>query len=136
MAAIGGPNVPRQIPTIRCNLSVSFLEEIAAQNFAANFYLLTGRDLRLFKPKASEKWIVDAAVVDDEYWNIDEALSKLFSLIDENKNQIRKLIIQHRGEVVIDIATYETDTYPALFFSRETVENICFFSASIGIDLV
>ena len=72
----------------------------------------------------------------DKSWDLDEVVSKLFDSINNVKNQIKELIVQYRGEVVIDIAVYETDTYPALGFSQETIQNICFFSASVGIDLV
>jgi hypothetical protein len=72
----------------------------------------------------------------DKSWEMDEVVSKLFDSIDNVKNQIKELIIQYRGKVVIDIAVYETDTYPALIFSQETIQNIGFFSASVGIDLV
>ena len=129
-------NTSRQIPTIRCTFSVSFTDATTAQNFATSVYALVGRKLKIFKPKASNEWIVDVAVLDEQFWYLDEAVSKLFAQIDKDKNQLKKMIIQHHGEVAIDIAAYETETYPALFFSRETVQNICFFSASVGIDLV
>ena len=129
-------NTVREIPTIQCELSVSFLDEETAQNFAAEIDLLTGKSSRVFKPRITNKWLVDAVYMRDKSWELDEVVSKLFDSIDNVKNQIKELIIQYRGEVVIDIAVYETDTYPALIFSQETIQNIGFFSASVGIDLV
>ena len=129
-------DVVREVPTITCTLSVSFSDEETAGVFAAEIDLLTGRCPRIFKPRITNEWIVDAVHMRDMSWDLDEVVSKLFDSIDNVKNQIKDLIIRYRGETVIDVAVYETDTYPAIGLSLETMQNICFFSASIGIDLV
>ncbi len=129
-------NAVREIPIIQCILSVSFPDEETARDFAAEIDLLTGKSSRVFKPRLFNEWLVDAVCMRDKSWDLDEVVSKLFESIDKVKNQIMELIVQYRGEVVIDIAVYETDTYPALIFSQETIQNIGFFSASVGIDLV
>lgn len=129
-------NAVREIPTIQCILVISFLDEETARNFAAEINLLTGKSSRVFEPKITSKWVVDAVFMRDKSWNLDEVVSKLFDSIDNVKNQIKKLIVQFRGKTMLDIAVYETDTYPALFFSEKTIQNIGFFSASVGIDLV
>ncbi len=129
-------NTVREIPTIQCILSVNFLVEENARNFAVKINSLTEKNSRVFEPRFTNEWVVDAVEVRDKSWELDEVVSKLFDSINNVKNQIKELIVQYRGEVVIDIAVYETDTYPALVFSQETIRNICFFSASVGIDLV
>lgn len=129
-------DVVRQVPTIRCILSISFADEVTARNFVIEIDALLGGHAGIFKPRVSDEWIVEAVVIEEVCWHIDEAVSKLFDSIVNIKDQINELIVQYCGKVVIDIAVYEMETHPALFFSRETIRNICFFSASVGIDLV
>lgn len=126
----------REVPIIACKLSVSFLDEKTARDFAAEIDLLTERNSRVYKTRITNEWIVDAVGMDDKSWDLDEVVSKLFDSIENFKNQMQELIVQYHGEAAIDVAVYETDTYPALGLSIETIQNICFFSASIGIDLV
>ena len=126
----------REIPTITCTLSVSFPDKEIAQKFTAEINLLTEREPRVFKPRNTDKWIVDVVGMNDESWSLNEVVSKLFDSIENIKNQVKELIIQYHGEAAIDIAVCETDTYPVLGFSLETIQNICLYSASVGIDLV
>ena len=126
----------REIPTITCTLSVSFPDREIALNFTEEINLLTERKPRVFKPRNMDKWIVDVADINDKAWYLDEVVSKLFDSLENIKNQVKELIIHYHGETVIDIAVCETETYPALGFSLETIQNICLYSASVGIDLV
>lgn len=128
---------PRDIPVITCALSISFLDEVSAKDFAIEVETLTGSIPRTYRPKINDVWIVEAAVIHNErFWHLNEALLKLFDSICTIKNQLNDAIKKHRGTVTMDIAVYETEGYPALYLSNKVVNDICFFSASIGIDLV
>ena len=125
-------------PVIYCALSVSFGCELSASKFAVEICEITGCPPKIYSPKIGCEWIVDAVVAKQlRSWSLDEVLTILFFQIQTIKERIKLLITKYSGAVTIDIAVYnEDDTYPALFLSKDIVNEIAFFNAQIGIDLV
>ena len=135
----GGNNHKKlhEVPEIYCALSVSYNSETSANKFAGEVSSIARGTPKIFSPKLGSSWIVEVAVVENErFWVLNEALAKLFAQIQTEKAQINSLIKKYGGDVTIDIAVYESQTYPAIFLSQEIVSEICFFNAQIGIDLL
>ena len=65
-------------------------------------------------------------------WEIDDLLSKLFSICDFK--EIAFIQSQLGGRAFIDISFHHYDTYPALVFEGKNMEIIHRLNADIGID--
>ena len=70
-----------------------------------------------------------------EFWEISDALSELFKSMDDNKTDaLSRLLIEHGGNAILDIAFYYYGTYPALLFTGKNMEIIRALKADISID--
>lgn len=65
-------------------------------------------------------------------WELDELLTALFERCDFE--EISNVIDKYQGSVLIDIAFYHTENYPALVFSGKNMEIIHSLRADIAID--
>ncbi len=75
-----------------------------------------------------------ARVYYKQYWDIDDALTEMFSKIDVYIPQICEIINEFQGKAMIDIALCVYETFPALLFSGENMRKIHMMNADISID--
>lgn len=66
-------------------------------------------------------------------WYVDDLLSKLFSQC--NIHQILELMDLYQATVLIDIAVYHYDSYPALIFESDNMALIHKLNANLSIDM-
>ena len=92
-------------------------------------------DIRVRKPKNEPYVCFDFAIIHNEpFWELNDALTKMFSKVDGCLPQLKDILARHKGKSYIDIAFYQYGTYPSLEFYGENMKKICFLEADIGID--
>ena len=92
-------------------------------------------DIEVVKPQCSSITKISIATVKNKrLWDIDDALTIMFSRVDNYLNTIKEITKKYNGKICIDIAFYEYGTYPALLFSGENMKKIHYLEADISID--
>ena len=124
-----------QIPEIYCALSVSAEENESISYIAEKFQQLGISEYEIITPKFDSYANINFAIVRNEkHWYLDDALTKMFSKIDDCLPQLKKIVDDYGAKLCIDIAFYQHGTYPALEFIGDNMSKIRFLEADISID--
>lgn len=75
-----------------------------------------------------------AVVYYENFWYLHDALTKMFSQVDDHLSELKAIVDKYKAEVIIDIAFYQYGTYPALEFSGANMQKIHLLNADISID--
>ena len=132
-------------PEIYCSIVLLFEQDEDAVQASEFFGKIGLKDYELRQPKLwmmrklnldyPRKTYIDIATVRYElFWNLDDALGKMFRKIDAHLKEIKQVIDTYHCESLIDICFYKYDTYPALSISGENMAKIRFLEADIEID--
>ena len=70
----------------------------------------------------------------ERFWELGEALTKMFSYVDDYLTQICKIIYKYNGTVKLDVAFYHYKTFPSLVIEGENMRKIRMLEADISID--
>ena len=123
-----------QIPQIYCAISIIFEQSVDVDNILFDFKRHGMSEIKVHKPKLESSICLDIAIINNErFWHLDEALTKMFSKID-NISQLKSLGDRNGGSFLIDIAFYKCGSYPSLDFTGENMDKIRFLEAEISID--
>lgn len=123
------------VPKIYCALSLFFDLNININLFIEELNRIGIFDIRYSKPKSEKLINFDIAIINYEHlWTLEEALTKMFSNVDNCIVELKKLVEKYNGEIYIDIAFCQYGTYPALLFNGMNMEKIHFLNANISID--
>lgn len=124
-----------QIPEIYCSISIMLNENADIGALIEKLKQLGIANIKIITPKYETTIGLEIAIVKNEkFWYLDEALTKMFSQIDNCLVQLKKIIDIFEGKICIDIAFYQYGTYPALEFVGENMKKIRFLEADISID--
>lgn len=122
-------------PEIYCALSLYFDLNININSFIEELNRIGIFDVKYSKPKCEQLVSFDIAIINYEHlWSLEEALTKMFSYVDNCIVELKKLVEKYNGEIYIDIAFCQYGTYPALLFNGMNMEKIHFLNANISID--
>lgn len=92
-------------------------------------------DIKIRRPRNELTTCLDLAVIHNErFWELNDALTKMFSKVENCLGELRNIATKYHGEVYIDIAFYQNGTFPALVICGQNMRNICFLEANISID--
>lgn len=75
-----------------------------------------------------------AEVYYEQYWDIDDALTEMFSKVEPHFSHICSIIDNFKCHSLIDIAVCVYETFPALLFSGKNMKKIHSLNADISID--
>lgn len=124
-----------QVPEIYCAISIMLNENADISALIEKLKQLGIADIKIITPKYEATLSLEIAIVKNEkFWYLDEALTKMFSQIDNCLIQLKKMVDIFEGRICIDIAFYQYGTYPALEFMGENMKKIRFLEADISID--
>lgn len=127
-------NLDKQIPEIYCAISIIFEQSADVDKILSSLREIGISEIKVCKPKCESLVSLDIAIVKKEqFWYLDDALTKMFLKIDRIE-QLKKVVREHKGNFCIDIAFYQYGTYPALEFIGENMEKIRYLEADISID--
>lgn len=122
-------------PEIYCAISISFDKKIAIESIITQLQQINIVEYSVCNPTNSSVFNIDIAIVKNEpFWYLDDALTKMFSYVDNCIGKLKSIILSFNGETCIDIAFYQYGTYPALEFFGTNMKKIHFLDASIRID--
>lgn len=123
------------VPEIYCALAAVFNNEADTAKIINELYAAEINCITVHQPKAEPTTIIEVAVVRAEkLWSIDEALSKLFLQIDKSLIELREIVQNNKGQILVDIAFYQYGTYPTLYFGGDNMTKIHLLGANISID--
>lgn len=124
-------------PEVYCALSLFFDDNTNIAVICEKMYALGIEEIREIHPKCESGIVLEIAILEYErFWEIDHALSKMFSTVDVHLPEIRELVEAYHGKIYIDIAIIEHGTYPAMLFAGENMRKIHDLRAQISIDLL
>ena len=124
-------------PEVYCSLSLSFNENANMTMISEELSTLGLNIIKEVRPRHQACTIIEISVLRyEQFWNIDQALSTLFSMIHADLQAIREIVEAHDGETYIDIAIVANETYPSILFSKENMMRIHALNAQISIDLL
>lgn len=124
-----------QIPEIYCAISIMLNPNADIDMLIKRLNQLGIKNIKIINPKCEETISLEIAIVRNEkLWYLDEALTKMFTQIDNCLIQLKNLVEIFEGKICIDIAFYQYGTYPALEFMGENMKKIRFLEADISID--
>lgn len=122
-------------PEIYCAIKADYDDYQNAEMAANELSAIGISGIKIHKPLYSPVFNFDIAIVNNEaFWELDEALTKMFSKVDIHLETIKKIAKKYNGKICIDIAFYEYGTYPTLLFSGENMKKIRYLEADISID--
>jgi hypothetical protein len=124
-----------QIPEIYCSIAIFFEKKHDINFIVDSMKQLEISEMKIHEPKFDHSICVEIATIKNEpFWNLDDALTKMFLKIDGKMAELKKIVKKYDGDVCIDIAFYQYGTYPVLVFSAETMKKIHYLDAVISID--
>ena len=124
-----------EMPNIYCAINVRFANENDALYAIKQLAELSVKTTEYRKPKViGQGYFSIACIKNKPYWYLDDALKDMFAMIDHCLPQICRIIKQHCGRSLIDIAFYHDERYPALVFEGENMRKIRMLEADISID--
>lgn len=122
-------------PEIYSAMTFEYDKDEDAEMAVKEFTSMGVSDIEVVKPQCSSITKISIATVKNKrLWDIDEALTIMFSRVDNYLNTIKEITKKYNGKICIDIAFYEYGTYPALLFSGENMKKIHYLEADISID--
>ena len=122
-------------PEIYSAMTFEYNKDEDAEMAVKEFTSMGVSDIKVVKPQCSSITKISIATVKNKrLWDIDEALTIMFSRVDNYLNKIKEITKKYNGKICIDIAFYEYGTYPALLFSGENMKKIHYLEADISID--
>lgn len=122
-------------PKIYCAIDIWLNKNSDAALFSEALKRIGVYDFKIRIPKYSQKMSHNIAVIkNEEFWYLDEALTKMFQKVEGFLPQLKEIIDEFQAEVVIDVAFYQYGKYPALMFSGDNMKKIRFLEADISID--
>ena len=123
------------VPEIYSAICISFNEDAAIDLIIEELNTAEIGMIKMRKPKFEASVVLELAIVYYErFWELDEALTKMFGQVAGRLEQLKNIANKYRGKMYIDIAFYQYGTYPALIFCGENMEKIRFLEADISID--
>ena len=123
------------MPEIYSAIDVAFDKSIELSPIIDKLTVLGIDNIQICRPRFEYDVILKFAIVKREcFWYLEEALTKMFSYVDQNIIQLKDVITENNGIVFIDIAFYQYGTYPSLIFDGENMKKIHFLDANISID--
>ncbi len=132
IAMLSGQKLTDRTPEIYCSFDVTFENN----NFSRIVKDLKEIGISEIEIQERPDWIsMTFAVVNNEpFWDIDDALTKMFSQLHVSLDDLKQIVENYQGEIMIDIAFYHYGRYPALEFSGENMKKIHFLEANISVD--
>ena len=122
-------------PEIYSAMTFEYDKDEDAEMAVKEFTSMGVSDIEVVKPQCSSITKISIATVKNKrLWDINDALTIMFSRVDNYLNTIKEITKKYNGKICIDIAFYEYGTYPALLFSGENMKKIHYFEADISID--
>lgn len=122
-------------PEIYSAMTFEYDKDEDAEMAVKEFTSMGVSDIEVVKPQCSSITKISIATVKNKrLWDIDDALTIMFSRVDNYLNTIKEITKKYNGKICIDIAFYEYGTYPALLFSGENMKKIHYLEADISID--
>lgn len=92
-------------------------------------------DLKICEPKFESIISVEIAIVDNEcFWDMNEALMKMFSKVNNCMTALKEIVEKFSGKFCIDISFCQYGTYPAMIITKEIIKKIDFLEADLSID--
>ena len=123
------------IPEIYAAISLSFGTEINIASIVNELNNCGVYDVKIRRPKNEAKICVDIAAIRNKcFWELNDALSEMFSQVEQCLSDIKDIATKNQGDIYIDIAFYQYGRYPALVINGKNMKNICFLEANISID--
>lgn len=122
-------------PQIYCAVVMSFDKALDLAPIIQSLEQLEIEEYEVNTPIFGESNSISIAIIRNERcWELDAVLRKMFSKIDGRENALKTLVERFGGDFHIDISFYHDEIYPALIFSKDVLQKINMFGASIGID--
>ena len=126
---------PNLIPEIYSAISLVFDRDTNIISVISELNKYGIYDIKTRRPRNELTICLDLAVIRNEYfWELNDALTKMFSKVENSIGEIKNIATKYHGEIYIDIAFYQRGTFPALVIRGENMRNICFLEANISID--
>lgn len=123
-----------KMPEIYCALSIELENNVNFNRIVESLKMIGVHDTKVVIPKSEPLINLDFAIVDyEQFWYLDDALTKMFSKIHDIK-RLKTLVNECCGHFFVDIAFYQYGTYPALEFKGENMSKIRFLNADIIIN--
>ena len=124
-----------QTPKISCAIVVRLDERINVSLVIHDLQKIGIHNVVTRKPRYDSSVCLSVVLVhNEEFWEINTALDKMFSKINSCLPQFKRIVKKYGGTVYIDVAFYQYGTYPALVFSGKNMEKIHYLEANISID--
>lgn len=128
---------PNVIPEIFAAISLVFGKDVNITSVINELKHYNICDIKLREPKYESTTCLDIAIVQNErFWELNDALTELFSKVTNHLTDLKYITTKYQGEALIDIAVYQHGNYPALVICGQNMKNICFLEACISIDLL
>ena len=122
-------------PEIFSSIVLCFDESLELETLKKSINHIGITEFKICRPKFEPKINIEIAIVNYEsFWSLDDAISKMFSYVDNVLNELKETVKKLDGTFYINIAFFQFGTYPAIVLSRENIEKIAFLEASMGID--
>lgn len=123
------------IPEIYSAISIVFKKDADVIPIIEELNGIGIPNIAIRTPKIDPVVCLDIAIVKNEsFWELNDALSKMFMYVDGNLHGLKEITQKYRGEIWIDMAFYQHGTYPALIISGQNMKKIHFLEANISID--
>lgn len=121
-----------KIPKIYCELKLSYAKNSDINTFINKLKGIGIDVLKVYVPKCASEINLGIAIVKyEEFWYLEDALSKMFAYIDEKIDELRNFLIESKAKSIIEVAFRHYGTYPALIISEENMKKIHFLNINI-----
>ncbi len=125
----------KRIPEIYTALVLTFNQWVDIELIIHELKKIGIDEAEVRKPRTEPLICLDIAIVKyEQFWELNDALAKMFLAIDDCLRPLKNIIDKYQAETYIDIAFYYYGTYPALSIYGENMEKIRFLEANISID--
>lgn len=126
------------VPEFSVALSFVFKKYVTIEKISDEIQNLGIERPKVIIPKSelfADSVCVNIVIIKNErFWELDTVLTEMFARIDDKLPQLKILVEQYEGRIVLDIAFYQYGLYPAISISSENIRKIACLNAEIGID--
>ena len=128
--------VNEKVPEIYCSLSICFDKSVDIDDVLKALCKIGITTYKIHTPKCEPVTVIElTAIYYEPFWELNDALSKLFIQFDNKLVGLKAVVSAYEGEAYVDIAIAAHGSYPTLFLERENVGKISYLNAGISIDL-
>ena len=124
------------MPEIQCEISIIFNNELNANRALQELGKCGINNIEKCKPIFDHTVSLSfASVKNEHFWEVSDALIKMFSLVRRKLSRIKRIAKEYKGEMHVGIVVYHYGTYTAIVIDGDNMKKISFLGSGISLDL-